>query len=77
MRVAKWGNSLAVRIPAELAAEMGLKEGHEIEFSRKGANLVEVSPKDIDAVMRERLKSFRGMILDDFEFEREETNKRG
>ena len=73
MRVAKWGNSLAVRIPAE----MGLKEGDEIEFSRKGANLVEVSPKDIDAVMRERLKSFRGMIPDDFEFDREETNKRG
>jgi hypothetical protein len=56
---------------------MGLKEGDEIEFSRKGANLVEVSPKDIDAVMRERLKSFRGMIPDDFEFDREETNKRG
>ena len=73
MRVAKWGNSLAVRIPAE----MGLKEGDEIEFSRKGAKLVEVSPKDIDAVMRERLKSFRGMIPDDFEFDREETNKRG
>ena len=56
---------------------MGLKEGDEIEFARRVANLVEVSPKDIDAVMRERLKSFRGMIPEDFVFDREKDNKRG
>ena len=31
MQVAKWGNSLAVRIPAALAAELGLRPGDEIE----------------------------------------------
>lgn len=40
MRVAKWGNSLAVRIPAELVEEMGLKEGDEIEFERTGSNAI-------------------------------------
>ena len=30
MNVAKWGNSLAVRLPAELVRELGLKEGDEV-----------------------------------------------
>lgn len=32
MRVAKWGNSLAVRLPAELVRELGLKEGDRIDL---------------------------------------------
>jgi len=31
--VAKWGNSLAVRIPQNLAKEINLVEGTEIDFS--------------------------------------------
>ena len=31
MQVARWGNSLAVRLPAKLVAELGLSEGDEIE----------------------------------------------
>ena len=30
MKVSKWGNSLAVRLPAELVQKLGLKEGDEI-----------------------------------------------
>ena len=32
MQVAKWGNSLAVRIPAELVRELELREGDEIDL---------------------------------------------
>jgi antitoxin MazE len=32
MQVAKWGNSLAVRLPAKLVAELGLAEGDEIQI---------------------------------------------
>lgn len=32
MRVSKWGNSLAVRIPADLAQELAIKEGDEIKM---------------------------------------------
>ena len=31
MQIAKWGNSLAVRLPARLVERMGLKEGQEVE----------------------------------------------
>ena len=30
MQVAKWGNSLAVRLPADLVRELGLKEGDQM-----------------------------------------------
>lgn len=33
MRVAKWGNSLAVRLPAAVVDELKLKEGDEIEIT--------------------------------------------
>lgn len=32
MQVAKWGNTLAVRLPAELARELGFKEGDQIDL---------------------------------------------
>ena len=31
MQVAKWGNSLAVRLPADLVRELGLKEGDQVD----------------------------------------------
>ena len=30
MKVSKWGNSLAVRLPAELVQKLGVKEGDEV-----------------------------------------------
>ncbi len=32
MQVARWGNSLAVRLPAALVRELGLKEGDQIDL---------------------------------------------
>ena len=34
MKVAKWGNSLAVRLPASLVVDLGLKEGDQIDLIR-------------------------------------------
>jgi antitoxin MazE len=33
LHVAKWGNSLALRIPAEVVRSIGLKEGDSLEAS--------------------------------------------
>ena len=76
MRVSKWGNSLAVRIPADIVEEMGLKEGDEVAFRCKGAGVFQVSTKNLDAIMQERLRNARGMISNDFVFDREEANSR-
>ncbi len=37
MRVAKWGNSLAIRIPAAVAEALELKAGDEVEIHVAGA----------------------------------------
>jgi antitoxin MazE len=39
-RVARWGNSLALRIPAGLAADARLQEGTEVEVAVTDGKLV-------------------------------------
>ena len=39
-RIARWGNSLGVRIPKAVAKEVGLDEGASVEVSVSGRNLV-------------------------------------
>jgi antitoxin MazE len=39
-RIAKWGNSLGVRIPKALAKEVGLDDGANVEVRVSGRNLV-------------------------------------
>ena len=45
MKVAKWGDSLAVRLPAPVVQALGLKEGDEIEIHVAGAREFGVARK--------------------------------
>ena len=45
MQVAKWGNSLAVRLPAAVVEALKLKEGEEIEIHVAGARVLEIARK--------------------------------
>jgi antitoxin MazE len=38
--VGKWGNSLAIRIPATTAKELGLHDGSELDLHQESGNLV-------------------------------------
>lgn len=42
--IARWGNSLAIRIPQNLAREIDLTEGSEVELMLVDGNLV-IKPK--------------------------------
>ncbi len=46
-RLAKWGNSLAVRIPRSVAKEARLREGDslEVDLDRDGAIILRSAPK--------------------------------
>jgi antitoxin MazE len=76
MKVAKWGNSLAVRIPKAVVDGLNLKSGDEIQVALVGRHLIEVSRKPTAAELLEGLRKFRGMLPADFKFDREEANKR-
>jgi antitoxin MazE len=61
MQVAKWGNSLAVRLPADLVRELGLKEGDRIDIVKDdGAMKVRRLPR-ADEVLA-GLRRFRGTL---------------
>ena len=46
LTIAKWGNSLAVRIPAEVARELSLKEGVVVECAATPTGTLELVPTD-------------------------------
>jgi antitoxin MazE len=76
MRVSKWGNSLAIRLPASVVEVLALKEGDEIGGHRYRWPSLEVSRKASRQQLLERLRAFRGRLPLDFKFDRIEANAR-
>lgn len=76
MHVAKWGNSLAVRLPKELVTALGLKVGDELDIVKaKGKTLtVEKNMRREEAL--ERMRNTRWELPADYKFDREEANSR-
>jgi antitoxin MazE len=76
MQVAKWGNSLALRLPAAVVEALALKEGDEIEITVDDARRFAVARKPGREEWLERLRAFRGRLPADFKFDRDEANAR-
>ena len=76
MQVAKWGNSLAVRLPAVVVEALRLKEGDEIEIHIAGAREFGVGRKPAREDFLNKLRAYRGRLPPDFKFDREEANAR-
>ncbi len=76
MQVAKWGNSLAVRLPAAVVEALELKEGDEIEIHVADARQFDVARKPGREELLRRLRAFRGRLPPDFKFDRDEANAR-
>jgi antitoxin MazE len=75
MQVSKWGNSLAVRLPAAVIAALGLKEGDDIEIQVAGRGAFEIVKKPGSREVLARLRKFRGRLPADFRFDRLEANQ--
>lgn len=76
MQVAKWGNSLAVRLPAAVVEALELKEGDEIEIHVNDARYFGIERKPGRKDLLKRLREFRGRLPADFKFDRDEANAR-
>jgi antitoxin MazE len=76
MQVSKWGNSLAVRLPAGLVQVLDLKEGEEIDLHLVGERAFEVSKKPDVKALLVRLHQYRGRLPADFHFDRLQANER-
>lgn len=76
MQVAKWGNSLAVRLPSSVVEALELKEGDEVEIHVLDGRDFGVARRPGGEELLSRLRAFRGRLPADFKFDRDEANAR-
>ena len=75
MQIAKWGNSLAIRIPASISKSLQLKAGDQVEIV-SSPNGFEVIKDDSKTQALETIAKFKGRLDRDFKFNRDEVNER-
>jgi len=76
VQVAKWGNSLAIRLPAAVVEALGLREGDDVVVHAAGRRVLEVEKAPGTRQLLARLRKFRGRLPKDFRFDRLQANER-
>lgn len=76
MKVAKWGNSLAVRLPDALVKALRLKSGDTIEILVSGDRQFQVGRDRARERTLERLRALKTPLPKGFRFDRDEANGR-
>ncbi|MGP8271073.1 MAG: AbrB/MazE/SpoVT family DNA-binding domain-containing protein [Terracidiphilus sp.] len=76
MQVSKWGNSLAVRLPAAVVQALELKEGDEIEISIKDSRRFEVERDSRRLEALEMIRELRRPLPPGYKFNRAELYDR-
>lgn len=81
MQVAKWGNSLAVRLPVALVQELGISDGDELVLQpapRQAKLPASVTVVRLPGKLEQlqAVRGFRAPWSTDFSFDRDEANAR-
>jgi antitoxin MazE len=76
VKVAKWGDSLAVRLPAAVVEALRLKAGDEIEIHIAGAREFGVARTPSRQDLSNHLRAHRNRLPQEFKFDREKANAR-
>jgi antitoxin MazE len=76
MQVSKWGNSLAIRLPAAVVKALELKEGDDIEVRVAGKRELEVGRDESRQRALENLRKLRRPFPKGFVFDRDEIYER-
>jgi antitoxin MazE len=76
MQVSKWGNSLAIRLPAAVVQALDLKEGDEVEVHVVGDRAFGIDRHRSRERALARIRAFRKKLPPDWKFDREEANVR-
>ena len=77
VQVSKWGNSLAVRLPAAVVEALDLRGGDDIEIPVEGSRSLSVRKAPDQRELLARLRKYRGRLPKDFRFDRLEAHERG
>ena len=76
MQVSKWGNSLAIRLPAAVVEALGLREGDDVVLHAVGKRALEIEKAPGAKELLSRLRKFRGRLPKDFRFDRLKAHER-
>ncbi|GLS30497.1 antitoxin MazE [Mesorhizobium albiziae] len=76
MQVAKWGNSLAVRLPSAVVEALNLREGDEIDIRVAGERAFDVALDRSRELALQRIKALRKPLPAGWKFDRDEANAR-
>lgn len=76
MQVSRWGNSLAIRLPAAVVEALGLREGDDVILHAAGRRTLEIEKVPGTRELLARLRKFRGRLPRDFRFDRLAANER-
>ena len=76
MQVSKWGNSLAIRLPAAVVEALNLKDGDQIEVRIAGDREFEISRDRTKEEAVERLRRLRRPLPRGFIFDRAKAHER-
>lgn len=76
VQVSKWGNSLAIRLPAAVVEALELKEGDEIEVHVVGDRAFDIARNLSRERALARIRALRKTLPPGWKFDREEANAR-
>lgn len=76
MRVAKWGNSLAIRLPAAVVEALDLKDGDEIEIRVAADRIFDVARDRSREHALRRIRELRRPLPEGWIFDRDDANVR-
>ena len=75
-KVAKWGDSLAIRLPVAVVDALQLKAGDDIEIQVAGSRAFEIRKRPSARELLAALRKFRGRLPAGFKFDRLEAHER-
>lgn len=76
MQISKWGNSLAIRLPASVVEALKLKEGDEVEVHVVGERAFDIARDRSRERALKRIHALRKELPPDWKFDRDEANAR-
>jgi antitoxin MazE len=76
MRVAKWGNSLAIRLPARVVEQLELKEGDNVEVRVTAHRRFDIARDRSREEALAHIRDAQWQLPPDWKFDRDEANTR-
>lgn len=76
MQVSKWGNSLAIRLPAVIVEALNLKEGDEVDIRVAGQRAFDIDLDRSRERAMARIRAMRKPLPPGWKFDRDEANSR-